>query len=692
MDEHSPRSTPLLMSLASSTTNQSSHDKMDFRRMLSGKPPQSQQSPSPVASAVAIGGLSRPRPEIILRWKRFALLVLLGAVLISAVTVTLYIGIPLTRVRPEDAEKKVLLFNSYSGVFMGFIETGVSQLLGYLFPVFIVYLHNLKWSRYDDPATRPISKTKKTALLLFFPIVMIAIGNSLSAVQTNQSGGTDDALNSTAASSKPSRRLLVDEPITPSALLDETLFKSVGARVGAVDRRLGNWQRLASATRVKVGFPLRDWRHEVELVTEGGEVQRGISPETAGDLLRHGLTMFQRLAKDSHVDLALNLEQLKTPSSATPSELLAAVVRVLPSSASTSGFNASSMTLDLSVQQLQPHIQLESLTLELPLTANTPASVVCGHDACLSQSTDPLVRLRSLVAASGFFPASPLNDPNAAFFYSSAVSSNAPAGSTLSLTFAKLSWSFDGASFDLCPERDALAQPCVGLSLPLPRSGRHLILPVALVPSLPSQPQRLVEIVQPPIVTQDQKLASAILMDRPSTNVPAVDTHIDQFAVFLRDHRLVSDRSTMAATLRASALLFLFQHAIVTSAASTPHVAWQRHLTAQATTNATMQYQVFIANTRFGAISTWAACGILFLLTSLVLVLPNARARLEPPKGGNARAERFVAVQTEEVYPNLIYKKRFRIGKTGEKIKFREFAVESVTLHHKMEEDEQIEL
>ncbi|EEY67089.1 uncharacterized protein PITG_04020 [Phytophthora infestans T30-4] len=47
-------------------------------------------------------------------------------------------------------------------------------------------------------------------------------------------------------------------------------------------------------------------------------------------------------------------------------------------------------------------------------------------------------------------------------------------------------------------------------------------------------------------------------------------------------------------------------------------------------------------------------------------------------------------VQTEQIYPNLIYKKRFLIGKTGEEIKFGEFAVESVGLHHKMEEDEQI--
>ncbi|DBA02565.1 TPA: hypothetical protein N0F65_011937 [Lagenidium giganteum] len=117
---------------------------------------------------------ARPRPEIILRWKRFGLLVVLSSVALAGLAITLHFGIPLMSVDPYDAESKVDLLNTYSGVIMGFLESVVGLLLGYLFPVFTVYLHNLKWYPNDDPANKPIGKLKKTALLLFFPIVMIA--------------------------------------------------------------------------------------------------------------------------------------------------------------------------------------------------------------------------------------------------------------------------------------------------------------------------------------------------------------------------------------------------------------------------------------------------------------------------------------------------------------------------------------
>ncbi|EGZ24734.1 hypothetical protein PHYSODRAFT_311575 [Phytophthora sojae] len=95
------------------------------------------------------------------------------------------------------------------------------------------------------------------------------------------------------------------------------------------------------------------------------------------------------------------------------------------------------------------------------------------------------------------------------------------------------------------------------------------------------------------------------------------------------------------------------------------------------------QLKVFRANTKVGNICTWTRCAVLLLLTVLTLVLPNERARLSPPRGA-------MPAPKKQIYPNLIYKKRFLIGKTGEEIKFGEFAVESVGLYHKMEEGKQI--
>ena len=138
--------------------------------------------------------------------------------------------------------------------------------------------------------------------------------------------------------------------------------------------------------------------------------------------------------------------------------------------------------------------------------------------------------------------------------------------------------------------------------------------------------------------------------------------------------------------MAASAMLFIFQNARVLDSAPGMGIMAQRRLV----DTTTRRVKVFLTNTKVGNRCTWTGCGLLLLLTALVFFLPNERARLSPTRGGNARAERFVAVQTEQIYPNLIYKKRFLIGKTGEEIKFGEFAVKSVGLHHEMEEDEQI--
>ncbi|TMW60984.1 hypothetical protein Poli38472_014445 [Pythium oligandrum] len=438
---------------------------------------------------------ARPRPEIILRWKRFGLLVVLSSVALAGLAITLHFGIPLMSVDPYDAESKVDLLNTYSGVIMGFLESVVGLLLGYLFPVFTVYLHNLKWYPNDDPANKPIGKLKKTALLLFFPIVMIAVGSSLSAVQTNQE--IPDAVKLM----RRTRRLTESDGLMERerGVLDAGLRDTVSTCDVGELRML---PRIATATRIATGFPTYEWSDE--LVAFVSSLQ--------GD---------------------------------------------------------SSLTMSYS----------DRANGELRSQAESILTVQTTRDLLVQGAS----MIQLMAQESGIVYSTDRGDPS-----------------------------------DIFDVMASVFRPLDGID----------------VENLTATFSRTVASDETPLSWE------TITVDIP------------------------------------------------VSAPATAAVAWQRHLALLPN----HEWEVYVSNTGFGSASSWIACGILVVLSALVLLVPNARARLMPPKGGNARAERFIAVQTEEVYPNLIYKKRFRIGKTGEKIKFREFSVESVGLHHRMEEDEQIYL
>ena len=287
---------------------------------------------------------------------------------------------------------------------------------------------------------------------------------------------------------------------------------------------------------------------------------------------------------------------------------------------------------------------------------------------------------------------------NAAFLYgfttvTAAESATLVPTRSLVLSFARLMWRYDTATY-ACEAGTHREEGCQILRHRLGNSGRHLVLskqwlPAQLQTDSPAASIALVQLLEPKIrqtFKQTQSLATLEHLESwPRDSTHTCSIAVDTFLQYVNSNHFYMGEN-MAETMAASAMLFIFQNARVLDSAPGMGIMAQRRLV----DTTTRRVKVFLTNTKVGNRCTWTGCGLLLLLTALVFLLPNERARLLPPRGGNARAERFIAVQTEQVYPNLIYKKRFRIGKTGEEIKFGEFAVKSVGLHHKMEEDEQI--
>ncbi|OWZ11310.1 Transmembrane protein [Phytophthora megakarya] len=422
---------------------------------------------------VAYGELAQPRPEIILRWKRFAVLVVLTAAVMSAIAAWLREGFVVDKAVPVDiASDKADTVNSYIGLMMGFIESIVGLGIEEIFPVFIVYLHNLRWYPGDDPATKKQSKFKKFALTIFIPTVMMAVGSSLSAVQANQK---DDSVGGSTNSTNSTTRFLMQEGTELERGLDETILKT------ALERKVEMFQPvdmskcteetelfapetlLTAAPKAVFGFPLQEW---------GVEFGNG----------------WQRHEATKHYEVS---------------------------------HPGAQEDADMRLSDVMPLATAYELWMQ-------------GKPILLKS-----------VRATG--------------------------------------------------TNQAKSSP-----------------------------------------TSTKELVDDVLSSLRDTSIP------------------LSESATVKASFETRALNSLMKLDVMTL-----------RIPLRSPKNAS-------------------------IVCVLVLVLPNERARLAPPRGGNARAERFVAVQTEQIYPNLIYKKRFLIGKTGEEIKFGEFAVESVGLHHKMEEDEQI--
>lgn len=732
---------------------------------------------------VAYGEFAQPRPEIVLRWKRFALLVLVAVVFISGATGLLVHGFEMTSVTAAEAEARVDYLNSIFGIASGFFESILGLLLGNLFPVFIVYLHNLKWFPGDNPAEKE-SKFKRIALMLFIPIIMVALGNSFSAIQANQHASDDESRMRTRHLMQQRQQHNGDDNITTSRLLlsadadtnsvvlplEETILCS------AVTRRVfpappssasscsssepkdlldGIVQALPTAA---FGFPLKSWNKHVYpdpalwqttktyTISSSASAQADsdatrvlTAPSVAFELLALGLEQANAVINGN--EGKLDHSSLQGYSSgveaANTSNLLLEVTRGFKSLGLVSvALDLEAASVALQRSPLSSLIELEAMTIEIPITStttsNSKSQVACGAQSCLllDGSEDKLQLPRKQISMTKYCRIAQGNgrsvvadcqvEENAAFLFgfttTTSTASSAPGSNpsrpqrSLVFSFGKLSWAFDDFLNTYESSGTTMnSDDCRVLHHKLPRSDQHLFLGAKFLPKLlrsssggvsSGRPDaiRLVELVERKAATEASAQAQVIeqlVDDRALLGSTACSSAVDSYQQYVAKNHLHLDRRHLLQPMYTAALLYLFQNAVVVDAGAeteTAEMAIHRHrqrsLSAQATD--TSYINIYLSNTRVGQVSTWIGCGVLLILSVLVIVLPNERARLEPPKGGNARAERFIAVQTEEAYPNFVYKKRFLIGKTGEEIKFNEFAVESVGLHHKMEVDEQI--
>ncbi|KAG6623890.1 putative transmembrane protein [Phytophthora cinnamomi] len=361
---------------------------------------------------VAYGELAQPRPEIILRWKRFAVLVVLTAAVMSAIAEWLREGFVVDKNVPvSKAEARTDMVNSYIGLIMGFVESLVGLGVEEIFPVFIVYLHNLRWYPGDDPATKRQSKFKKFSLTIFIPAVMMAVGSSMSAIQANQkddsSGGGGGGGNSSANAT--ATRLLMQEATELGAegLGDSILKTALARRVDPMQPLdasrctadqsdlLAAQSLLAATPKAVFGFPLQEWSaefgngwHREEATTKRYDVAYPDAGDAEGELkLSEVMPLASAYELWAQGKSAL-LKSVRATSNghvgappSTTGELLEDVWTSLLGAelplADKAAVDASFETM-----ALNSLMNMDVMTLNVPLRGPTNSSIICGETSC----------------------------------------------------------------------------------------------------------------------------------------------------------------------------------------------------------------------------------------------------------------------------------------------------------------------
>lgn len=762
----------------------------------------------------------KPWPEIVLRWKRFLLALSASIVLVVGLTIWFWTGILVRTIKEPvgdstESEKLLRRYNTYSGVTMGIFEAFLGLGFAHFFPAFTVYVHNLKWWPGDDPTVRA-NKTKKVLLLLFFPVVMVAVGNSFSALQAGTSTirldvdmNATSLMNNVSAFDTANLSTMFDDgwvgyhedSILKTAVLRQAtpftfvLSKCSQAIVARNDTTRSGLKRMTDidSTSAVFGFPLKEWSREVYPMADATFSNASLPLDTSFELLFQGQAFLERWVASlpsyrcryisangtklcGRRKRSTMLDTLYGYANGTKTKTPEALKKEIVAGMQNAFFGDLDETVDLTLTsfslRVSPQIEVQMMSYAMMLAPDfefglpNDTTVVppgckgakceyrykmldvdtfCGERTCVLPDWQSYTIPRKQAAMMQYkrkcqasratvdpnlkthMPGGCEDVPNAVFFAgfgsrmfldTFAMDVNTTTGKptatpyaknprrAITLTVGKLVWTHKALTTPFratCGVGDGSDDACAGLVHALQPSGRYVLLgkdfvPKAIATSDFRQPITLFQLLQPAILSPRAEHAVVVpeyldafsLRSRTgSLNVTVAATKcsalMDAYMVHVaaNNYYLYSTYQPMY----MSALLYLFQNAAVTKVRSTgadvaePRLAGDRAV-----------HKILIKNTTVGVYTVWTGCVILIVLACVVLLFPNERARLTPMAGKNARAERFVAVQTEEVYPNLVYMKRFRIGKTGEALKLSEFAVESVRLHHKMEDDEQVVL
>ncbi|ETM97485.1 hypothetical protein PPTG_20271 [Phytophthora nicotianae INRA-310] len=366
------------------------------------------------------------------------------------------------------------------------------------------------------------------------------------------------------------------------------------------------------------------------------------------------------------------------------------------------------LMLRLEHRELAGDVQFTSLTVSIPVEAKDTGTRLCGATGCVyATSTSVLEQLHLRPAIS---IASYTEDENSALVYSSSnqfvqeVTATQTPHEVLTVSMGKLAWQLS----PLHIRHDAACvddSGCLGLSLPFTTDDgvllvgkealatKDLMHPMALVTLHPAS---IPDMARPEIdtLTSWHRLVSSNgMLVRPSPSectslVDAYLTHLEANHFYL-DNQLSHE-------MYSAALFYLVQRGVPTSFAD---AISRRRLAVSAamassgsgsgnTTGARATTDIEVNVPTATALVTVAGCIFIVLLMLCVIYLPTARVKLSPD---TTPAAQYVQILTDDLYPDLVHKKRLRFA-NGDCLLFNEYVIDAIVLHAKRDQTKKIYL
>ncbi|CAI5746498.1 unnamed protein product [Peronospora destructor] len=587
-----------------------------------------------------------------------------------------------------------------------------------IFPTLATYLHNCSLYPGDQPA-RMHSVAKTRCIFWGLKTVIILMNVGFTSLYVGQTTLNPSATTRRLTSSDESTRMLMQ--MEPPRAMDsdadllhsilrtsvtgfttpfdfENTCQSVEQENKSAEQQWGVWPDDVDTTSVSFSFPSHAWN---SALLKSDTI---LPTKTAELLLRDELYIRRKNAiindwdpvelysifQQSIVKLGLASALVDAATPLSLEELIRAVagdLKVILSARARLG----DLKLRLQHREVAEDVEFTTLTISVPFETDNTGTTLCGASGCVYATSASVLDELHMHPHVSF--ASNKKEVNSALVYSATsqyvldlgAAEQAP-HEVLTLSLSKMTWKFSPLHlrYDAaCADDDEYH--CLGLSLPLATekgvllvgkkalSTQHTVHPVALVTLHSAVITDASRFDDDALTSWHRIVSSNGKLMRPS--LFECNSLVDAYLTHLESNHFYLDGQRTQEMLSA-ALFYLLQRGSNGSGPGSDDTAVAD----------TTDIEVNVPTAT--ALVTVAGCIFIVLLSMCVIYLPTSRVKLSPD---TTPAAQYVQILTDDLYPDLVHKKRLRFA-NGDCLLFNEYVVDSIVLHAKRDQSKKIHL
>uniref|UniRef100_K3X962 Uncharacterized protein n=1 Tax=Globisporangium ultimum (strain ATCC 200006 / CBS 805.95 / DAOM BR144) TaxID=431595 RepID=K3X962_GLOUD len=629
----------------------------------------------------------------------------------------------------KEVESQVSDYNALFGTIM-FAGSKIFEVYceTLIFPTLHTYLHNCSLYPGDQPQ-RVHSKVKANAIFWGLKAVLIFMNVGFASLYVGQSSNASEVTRrlSSMEDMEPLRMHTVSHGWETLDSLHNTILHTAvtGSTTPFTFADACHSEGTSSlsvldvdTTSVEVGVPTHEW--------SGGVLPHGATPKLhlqvgVDEFSKHALLYEEQLKAHKYdvatvmelftqgaTVLSLSLGQQPPLQSQLPDSWQGVMNVVARAMNATLPIEVNKLNIGLEIYELAEDIMLTSMTVDVPVHPAAASATVCGAGGSCVFSHPVDSQLKREISIMPYTKDCESSskcraEDNTAFLYGlgtfvASAGSSATPTTHLTLSFGKLVWR--ESPLHVRHQAECVEGHCLGLSVPLASMNGVVLVGSEAIPrdhleATLAAPLRLVAL-RPASFKEKSGDSFYSTWDRIVGNAASsnhttafVETQqfsgchalVDSYLQHIESNRFYLEKPVQA--MYTSALLYLLQNGVPTPYAD----ATSRRLALAASSGAG-KIEIVLGIPLSSSLATFIGCAVMLLLTVFVIFFPTERVKLSP---NTTPAARYVQILTDDLYPDIVHKKRLRFI-NGDALLFNEYVVDSIVLYAKRKEQKKIYL